>query len=248
MNFSAEDNEKLSEKNKSEKKKFSLKNINLKIEKGQKVAFVGESGGGKSTAVELVGGFYFPNSGEILIDEISTKKWNLHDLRSSIAYVSQDIAIFNSTIGENISYGAISDVSENKIKKAAKLANISEFIEKLPEGYKTKVGEKGLKLSGGQKQRIAIARAILRNPKILNLDEPTSALDIVSEKYITESLKALMKGRTTIIIAHRLSTVADADKIFVFKNGKVVESGNYKNLISQNGEFKKMVDLHEQLS
>jgi ABC-type multidrug transport system fused ATPase/permease subunit len=172
----------------------------------------------------------------------------LHDLRSSIAYVSQDIAIFNSTIGENIAYGAVDDISEGKTIRAAKMAHIHDFIEGLPDGYKTSVGEKGLKLSGGQKQRIAIARAVLRDPKILILDEPTSALDIASEKHITESLKELMKGRTTIIIAHRLSTVADADKIFVFKEGKIAEEGNFKELISQNGEFKKMVDLHEQLS
>jgi ABC-type multidrug transport system fused ATPase/permease subunit len=229
--------EKYSENDKKNKKEFSLKNINLKIEKGQKVAFVGESGGGKSTSIELVGGFYFPQKGEILVDNVSTKDLNLNSLRSSIAYVSQDIAIFNSTIGENISYGSLNKVSEKEIKKAAKLANISEFIENLPDGYKTKVGEKGLKLSGGQKQRIAIARAILRNPKILILDEPTSALDIVSEKHITEALKTLMIGRTTIIIAHRISTVADADKIFVFKKGQIVESGNYENLISKKGEF-----------
>jgi len=230
-----------------DKKKFSLKNINIKINKGQKVAFVGESGGGKTTLIELVGGFYFPTSGEVKIDGISTKKWNLTKLRNSMAYVSQDIAIFNSTIKENISYGALKEVTLEEIKKAAKLANIDNFIENLPDGYDTKVGEKGLKLSGGQKQRISIARAILRNPKILILDEPTSALDIISEKYITESLKELMKGRTTIIIAHRISTVSDADNIFVFKKGQLLEQGNYKELILKNGEFKKMVDLHEEL-
>lgn len=249
INFHYGDKVKDSNLENSEGKKiFSLSDINIKIKKGQKVAFVGESGGGKSTSVELVGGFYFPNSGEVLVDGIKTTKWNLHDLRSSIAYVSQDIAIFNSTIGENIAYGAVDDISEGKTIRAAKMAHIHDFIEGLPDGYKTSVGEKGLKLSGGQKQRIAIARAVLRDPKILILDEPTSALDIASEKHITESLKELMKGRTTIIIAHRLSTVADADKIFVFKEGKIAEEGNFKDLISQNGEFKKMVDLHEQLS
>jgi ABC-type multidrug transport system fused ATPase/permease subunit len=232
------------------KKTFSLSNINLKINKGSKVAFVGESGGGKSTSIELVGGFYFPNKGEVLVDGVSTKDINLNDLRSSIAYVSQDIAIFNTTIGENISYGLNKDLKdekeiEEKIKKAAKQANIAEFISSLPEGYSTEVGEKGLKLSGGQKQRIAIARAILRDPKILILDEPTSALDIESETKITKALENVMKGRTTIIIAHRISTVRDADKIFVFKEGQIVQSGTYKNLASTDGEFKKMVELHE---
>jgi ABC-type multidrug transport system fused ATPase/permease subunit len=199
----------------------------------------------------LIGGFYFPSNGEVLIDGMSTKEINLNDLRSNIAYVSQDIAIFNTTIGENISYGLNEEVSEEekdkRIKEAAKLANISDFIKSLPDEYNTKVGEKGLKLSGGQKQRIAIARAILRNPKILILDEPTSALDIESETKITSALKEVMKNRTTIIIAHRISTVRDTDNIFVFKNGKVVESGNYKKLTNQNGEFKKMVDLHKGL-
>ena len=229
------------------KKKFSLKNINLKIEQGQKVAFVGESGGGKSTSIELVGGFYFPNKGDILIDGISTKDWNLNKLRSSIAYVSQDISIFNTTIGENISYGALKKVSQKEIEKAAKLANIHDYIKKLPDSYKTKVGEKGLKLSGGQKQRIAIARAILRNPKILILDEPTSALDIKSETFITESLKELMKGRTTIIIAHRISTIRDADKIYVFYKGEIVESGSYDKLKKDKGKFAKMIELSDGL-
>jgi ABC-type multidrug transport system fused ATPase/permease subunit len=161
--------------------------------------------------------------------------------------VSQDIAIFNSTIGENIAYGAPKKVSQAEIEEAARLAHIDEFIQNLPRGYKTRVGEKGLRLSGGQKQRIAIARAILRNPKILILDEPTSALDIVSEKYITESLEELMKNRTTIIIAHRLSTVRKTDKIFVFNDGEVVEDGSYDELISQKGEFNKMVELHKGL-
>ncbi len=232
--------------NKKEKQQFSLKNINLKIKKGERVAFVGESGSGKSTSIELIGGFYFPDKGEILVDNISTKKWNLNDLRKSIAYVSQDVAIFNTTIKENISYGSLKDnLKDEEIIEAAKLTHIHDYIESLPEGYDTKVGEKGLKLSGGQRQRIAIARAILRNPEILILDEPTSALDIHSETYITESLKNLMKNRTatTIIIAHRISTIRDADKIYVFDKGGIVEEGNYQELIRQNGKFKKMVDL-----
>lgn len=245
----ADTTNKLSKKEK-EKKVFSLKNINLKIEKGSKVAFVGESGGGKSTSIELVGGFYFPNKGEVFVDGVSTKDINLNDLRSSIAYVSQDIAIFNTTIGENISYGLNQGLKskkeiEEKVKKAAEQANIEEFISSLPEGYNTKVGEKGLKLSGGQKQRIAIARAILRNPKILILDEPTSALDIESETKITKALENVMKGRTTIIIAHRISTVRDTDNIFVFKGGQIVQSDTYKNLANTDGEFKKMVELHK---
>ncbi len=237
------------ENEEKEKKKFSLKNINLKIEKGQKVAFVGESGGGKSTSIELIGGFYFPNKGEILVDNISTREWNLNDLRKSIAYVSQDIAIFNTTIKDNIAYGSLKEnISDEEIREAAKLAHIDEYIENLPDKYDTKVGEKGLKLSGGQRQRIAIARAILRNPKILILDEPTSALDIKSETYITEALKDLMKGRTTIIIAHRISTIRDADKIFVFHRGEIVEEGSYRELTEKDGRFKEMVELSDGLN
>ncbi len=241
------ENDKKKNDKKSEKKKFSLKNINLKIDSGQKVAFVGESGGGKSTSIDLIGGFYFPTKGEVFVEGISTKEWNLNHLRSSIAYVSQDISIFNTTLRDNISYGALRKVSQEEIEKAAKQANIDDFIKNLPDGYDTKAGEKGLKLSGGQKQRIAIARAVLRNPKILILDEPTSALDVKSETQIIESLKELMKNRTTVIIAHRLSTVRNADKIYVFKNGKIIEEGNYEELKKKNGEFAKMVELSDGL-
>jgi len=247
FNYKEEDNEKAKKYKNKKGKRFSLKNLNLKIKKGSKIAFVGESGGGKSTTIELIGGFYFPTKGEVLVDEIPTKKWNLNSLRTSIAYVSQDIAIFNTTIGQNIAYGALKEVSDEEIKEAAKLAHISEYIESLEDKYNTKVGEKGLKLSGGQKQRIAIARAILRNPKILILDEPTSALDIKSETYITESLKELMKGRTTIIIAHRISTVRNSDKIYVFKHGEIIEEGTYQELEEKNGEFKKMIELNKGL-
>ncbi len=229
----------------NEKKHFALKNISLKIEPGQKIALVGKSGSGKSTLVDFIGGFYLPDRGKILIDDLLLQNWDINTLRRKIAYVSQDIAIFNSTIAENIAYGLEYKPKMTEIKNAAHLAQIADFIENLPEGYQTAVGEKGLKLSGGQRQRIAIARAILRNPKILILDEPTSALDIESEKKITGSLKKLMKNRTTIIIAHRLSTVKETDKIYVFTDGDLVEEGKYEELLKiSDGHFKEMHDLH----
>jgi ATP-binding cassette subfamily B multidrug efflux pump len=220
-----------------------LKKVNLKIEKGQKVAFVGESGVGKSTAIDLIGGFYFPQKGSVKVDGIDSKELGLEDLRSKIAFVSQDISLFNDTVENNIKYGA-KRVGSEKVIEASKKAFADEFIKKFPKKYKQKVGNRGIKLSGGQKQRISIARAILRDPKILILDEPTSSLDIKSEKYITESLDDLMEGRTTIIIAHRLSTVRNVDKIFVFKGGKIVEEGNHKELLALGGEYKNMHDMH----
>ncbi len=226
-----------------EKEKNVLKKVNLNIEQGQKVAFVGESGVGKSTAIDLIGGFYFPQKGSVKIDGIDSKKLGLEDLRSKIAFVSQDISLFNDTVENNIKYGS-KRTNSKKVIEASKKAFADDFIKEFPKKYKQKVGNRGIKLSGGQKQRISIARAILRDPKILILDEPTSSLDIKSEKYITESLDDLMKGRTTIIIAHRLSTVRNVDKIFVFKNGKVVEEGSHKELLELGGEYKNMHDMH----
>lgn len=231
-----------------EKEKKVLRGIDLKINCGEKVAFVGESGVGKSTAIDLIGAFYFPQKGKLLIDGIETERVKLKDLRKKIAFVSQEISLFNDTVLNNIKYGS-EKVTEEEIVEASKKAFADDFIKEFPKKYKTKVGNRGVKLSGGQKQRISIARAILRDPKILILDEPTSSLDIKSEKYITESLSKLMSGRTTIIIAHRLSTVRNADKIFVFKKGEVVETGSHNELLKiEGGEYKKMYDMHIGLS
>jgi len=221
-----------------------LKNINLKIKAGETIALVGESGVGKSTLVELISAYYFAQKGKILIDGVDIKKINLKFLRRGIAVVPQEVSLFNETIEMNIKYGNLK-ASEKDLKEAVKDARADEFINKFPKKYKQIVGERGVKLSVGQKQRVAIARAILRDPKILILDEPTSALDSVVEKYITESLKKLMEGRTTFIVAHRLSTIRDVDKIVVFKNGRIVEVGKHNELMEiKGGEYKKLYKLH----
>lgn len=221
-----------------------LKDINLKVKAGEKIALVGESGVGKSTLVELISAYYFAQKGKVLIDGIDIKKINLKFLRKSIAVVPQEVSLFNDTIETNIKYGNLK-ASKKEVEKAVKDAHADEFINKFPKKYKQIVGERGVKLSVGQKQRVAIARAILRSPKILILDEPTSALDSVAEKYITESLKKLMEGRTTFIVAHRLSTVRDADRIVTFKEGRIVEIGSHDELMKiKNGEYKKLYNLH----
>ncbi|MEX0877276.1 MAG: ABC transporter ATP-binding protein [Candidatus Spechtbacterales bacterium] len=225
--------------------KTLLKNINFKISKGEVVALVGQSGVGKSTLVDLVGGFYFPVKGEVLIDGNSTKKLDLEFLRSQIAYVPQEVLLFNDTIMQNLKF-ANPIASKKEIINAAEEAKAHEFIEKFPKKYQSKVGERGVKLSVGQKQRIAIARAILRDPKILILDEPTSALDAKTEYQLTQSLEKLMQGRTTIIIAHRLSTVRRANKIIVLKEGEVVETGSHEELIKiPDGVYKELYELQK---
>jgi len=207
-----------------------IRNISFKVESGETVALVGESGVGKSTLIGLIGRYYFPNAGRILIDDIDIKKINLRFLRGKIGVVPQEVLLFNDTVKNNIRYGRI-DANDEEIVIAAKAANAHEFIEKFPRGYNQLVGERGIKLSTGQKQRVAIARAILRDPKILILDEATSALDSVSEKLVQEALKKLISGRTTFIIAHRLSTIQHADKIIVLEKGKIAEMGNHKELM-----------------
>jgi len=221
-----------------------LKDINLKIRAGEIIALVGESGVGKSTLVELISAYYFAQKGKILIDGVDIKKIDLTFLRKNIAVVPQEVSLFNDTIETNIKYGNF-QASKDEIKKAVLDAHADEFINKFSKKYKQIVGERGIKLSVGQKQRVAIARAILRNPKILILDEPTSALDSVSEKYITESLKKLMCGRTTFIVAHRLSTVRSADRIVVFDQGRIVEIGAHHELMKiENGVYQKLYNLH----
>ena len=222
----------------SSQKNKALTNINIDIKAGEKVALVGKSGGGKSTIINLVPLFYTADSGEILIDGIDTRNYILSNLREQIALVSQDIILFNDTIINNIGYGK--NYSLSKIKSAAKAANADEFISKLPQKYNHIIGDRGIKLSGGQKQRIAIARAILKNAPILLLDEATSALDSESEKLVQKALDNLMKKRTSIVVAHRLSTIMNADKIIVIDNGKVVEIGNHNQLLAQKRFYAKL--------
>jgi subfamily B ATP-binding cassette protein MsbA len=222
----------------SSQKNKALTNINIDIKAGEKVALVGKSGGGKSTIINLVPLFYTADSGEILIDGIDTRNYILSNLREQIALVSQDIILFNDTIINNIGYGK--NYSLSKIKSAAKAANADEFISKLPQKYNHIIGDRGVKLSGGQKQRIAIARAILKNAPILLLDEATSALDSESEKLVQKALDNLMKKRTSIVVAHRLSTIMNADKIIVIDNGKVVEIGNHNQLLAQKRFYAKL--------
>jgi ABC-type multidrug transport system fused ATPase/permease subunit len=226
-----------------DKEKPVLKDISFKVNAGEVVALVGESGVGKSTLIDLISAYHFANEGEVLIDGQDIKRVNLFKLRSGIAVVPQEVVLFNDTIKTNIKYGNF-EASEEEIISAAKKAHAIDFIEKFPEKWNQTVGERGVKLSVGQKQRVAIARAILRNPKILILDEPTSALDAGSEKIITNSLEELMTGKTTFIIAHRLSTVRKADKIMVFKDGKIIESGKHAELLKiEGGEYKRLHDL-----
>jgi subfamily B ATP-binding cassette protein MsbA len=218
-----------------------LSGINLEIEKGQTVAIVGQSGAGKSTLVNLLPRFYDVNEGEISIDGIPVPDLKVHDLREQIGLVSQESILFNDTVFNNIAFGR-DKVTREEVEHAAKVANAHNFIMELEEGYNTNIGDQGNKLSGGQKQRMSIARAILKNPPILILDEATSSLDTESEKLVQEALDSLMHNRTSIIIAHRLSTVRQADKIVVLHQGAIKETGNHDQLIAQDGIYKK---LHE---
>lgn len=231
-----------------DKDKPVLQNISFKAEAGEVIALVGESGVGKSTLVDLISAYHFPIEGEVLMDGHDIRKVNLKKLRSQIAVVPQEVVLFNDTIKTNIKYGNFHATDED-MKVAAKKAHVLDFIEKFPEKWEQLVGERGVKLSVGQKQRVAIARAILRNPRILILDEPTSALDAGSEQIITKSLEELMQEKTTFIIAHRLSTVRKADKILVFKEGKIIETGTHAELIQiEGGEYKRLYDLQIGLS
>lgn len=219
-----------------------LSEINLDIKSGQVVALVGESGVGKSTSVHLISGYYFPTEGSVEIDGIDTRKLDLTELRSQIAVVPQEIALFNESLFENIRYGTFG-ASREAVERVAEEAHLKEFIAAQPEGYETLVGERGIKLSVGQKQRVAIARAMLRDPRILILDEPTSALDAETERIVTGALEKLMKGRTTLIIAHRLSTVRKADVILVFKKGRVIEQGTHAELVAiPDGVYRKLYE------
>jgi len=219
-----------------------LDQVSFTIKKGEVVAMVGPSGAGKSTIADLIPRFFDVSSGVIEIDENDIKKLSLASLRSNMGIVTQEVILFNDTIKNNIAY-AQSDVSDDAIYAAAKAANALEFIEKTPNGFDTLIGERGAKLSGGQKQRLAISRALLKNPPILILDEATSALDTESEKKVQKAIEALMKDRTTLVIAHRLSTVQNADKIIVIDRGKVIETGTHQKLYDQNGVYRKLYDI-----
>ena len=216
-----------------------LKNINLTVKKGETVAFVGNSGGGKSTLVNLIPRFFDVSSGVIKIDGVDIKDYDVKSLRKNIGIVPQETFLFSGTILQNIKYGK-RDATFDEIKEAAKKANAHDFIENLEEGYNTEIGERGVKLSGGQKQRIAIARAILENPQILILDEATSALDNESEKLVQDALEKLMGNKTTFVIAHRLTTIENSDKIVVLQQGEIKEIGTHTELLEKNGLYRSL--------
>jgi len=221
-----------------------LKDINLKVKAGEKIAIVGVSGAGKSTLLDLILRFYDPQKGRILIDNYDIREVTLSSLRRQIGIVTQETVLFNDTVRANIAYGK-PDATIEEIEEAALKANAYDFIKKLPLGFDTVIGERGATLSGGEKQRIAIARAILKNPPLLLLDEATSQLDSESERIVQEALEKLMFGRTVIIVAHRLSTVRDCQRIVVLDKGRIVEEGSHKELIEKNGLYKKLYLLQE---
>ena len=218
-----------------------LDDLSFAVQPGQRVALVGPSGAGKSTVLSLILGFGDPAAGRILFDGREAKEISLRAIRSQMAIVPQEVLLFGGTIRENVGYGK-TGATEDDIREACSLANATEFIDRLPEGMDTMVGPRGVKLSGGQRQRIAIARAILANPRILLLDEATSALDSESERLVNEALERLMQGRTSIVIAHRLSTVRDADRILVFHQGRIVESGTHDEMVAQPGMYRLLVE------
>ncbi|MFC3531709.1 lipid A export permease/ATP-binding protein MsbA [Vogesella facilis] len=221
----------------------ALSGMNFAVQPGETVALVGSSGSGKTTLASLVSRFYTPSGGQILLDGMPLSDIRLADLRRHIALVSQEVVLFNDSVAANIAYGALRDIDRDSIVEAARAANALEFIEALPEGFDTVIGENGAKLSGGQRQRLAIARALLKNAPILILDEATSALDTQSERLVQSALENLMKNRTTLVIAHRLSTIEHADRIVVMHQGHIKEIGNHQALLAQDGMYARLHQL-----
>ena len=219
-----------------------LKDINLTIPKGKMIALVGQSGSGKSTFVDLLPRFYDVRQGEICVDGTDIRNFALYDLRELMGNVNQDPILFNDTIYNNIAFG-VENTTQEAVENAAKIANAHEFILQTEHGYQTVIGDRGSKLSGGQRQRLSIARAVLKNPPIMILDEATSALDTESEKLVQEALDNLMRNRTSIVVAHRLSTIRNADMICVFHEGKIVEKGNHEELLKLNGIYTKLYSM-----
>ena len=224
--------------------KWVLQDINLKIKKGQTVALVGQSGSGKSTLLDLIPRYYDVQEGEVLIDGINVKHLGIHDLRQLIGNVNQEAILFNDSFRNNIAFG-VDNATQQQIEDAARIANAHDFITETEQGYDTNVGDRGSRLSGGQRQRISIARAILKNPPILILDEATSALDTESERLVQEALEKLMKTRTTVAVAHRLSTIKNADEICVIHEGRIVERGSHTELLAKDGYYKKLNDMQQ---
>jgi HlyD family secretion protein len=225
------------------KEKSAIENISMSILPNQLIGFVGESGSGKSTLADLIIGLITQNSGEILIDGVNLGSANLRTWQNGIGYVPQSIFLADASIAENIAFGVkLEDIDFQQINKVIKLSNLDDTVSKLTNGVNTIIGEQGVQLSGGQRQRIAIARALYQDPNILVFDEATSALDGLTEKSIMQSIKALSKTKTIILIAHRLNTVKDCNQIFLFNNGKLVDSGSYEELKNSNSEFHKMID------
>lgn len=220
-----------------------LDHVTFEIRKGEMVALIGQSGSGKSTAVDLLMRFYDVDSGRITIDGIDIREFDYKQLRKMVGVVSQEVILFNDTIEQNIAYGVHDEITLTRIEQAAKLANAHNFIMEKPERYDTMIGDRGLQLSGGQRQRIAIARAMVKNPELLIFDEATSALDNESEKVVQQAIDHAMENRTALVVAHRLSTVKNADKIVVMEKGRVVESGNHQSLIENNGIYKMLYDI-----
>ncbi|HEY2348493.1 MAG TPA: ATP-binding cassette domain-containing protein, partial [Puia sp.] len=221
-----------------------LHHITLNIEKGKTIALVGSSGAGKSTLADLIPRFHDVSEGELLVDAVNIKNYSLHSLREQMSIVTQEPVLFNDTIAANIALGT-PDASMEEIEKAARVANAHQFIIQKENAYQTNIGDRGSKLSGGERQRVTIARAVLKNPPILILDEATSSLDTESERLVQDAINNMMQNRTCVVIAHRLSTIRHANEIIVLQHGSIVERGTHEELVSQNGFYKKLVDMQE---